>query len=236
VNILREGWRDSEIACVRLTLGDRQFRTDNFRESVWMRSAPVTVHGSAVGRLEVGYLERRSEEAEGPFLEEEGLLLDAVAERLGHVIERRQAEGALRLTEFSINRVADMMSWISPAGRFLFVNDSLCRNLGYSREELLGLTVWDVDPNILDSWDERWLESKRSGSRTIESTHQTKSGEVRPVEVTTNFIEYEGQEYMVAFSRDVTERKRRSEKRSPGGAFWSSSPGTASSSLTRTAR
>jgi two-component system cell cycle sensor histidine kinase/response regulator CckA len=127
------------------------------------------------------------------------------------ITERKQAEKALRLTEFSVNRVADMMSWISPEGRFLFVNDSLCRHLGYSRKELLGMTVWEVDPNVPESWDEQWLEFKKHGSLTFESTHRTKSGEVCPVEVTTNYIEYEGQEYLVAFSRDITDRKQAEE-------------------------
>ncbi len=124
------------------------------------------------------------------------------------ITERKQAEKSLRLTEFSVNRVADMMSWIGPTGHFLFVNDSICRHLGYPREELLDMTVWDVDPNILDSWDERWLESKKHESQTFESTHRTKSGDIFPVEVTTSHIEFEGQEYLLAFSRDIRERKR----------------------------
>ena len=124
------------------------------------------------------------------------------------ITEHKAAEKQLRLTEFSMNRVADMMSWIGPEGRFLFVNDSICRSLGYTREELLDMTVWDLDPNILDSWDERWQESKKHESLTFESTHLTKTGEVRPVEVTTSYIEFEGQEYLLALSHDIGERKR----------------------------
>jgi PAS domain S-box-containing protein len=127
------------------------------------------------------------------------------------ITERKAAEETSRLAEFSVNHASDMMSWISPEGAFLFVNDSICRNLGYTRDELLGMTVWDLDPNILGSWDERWLASKTHDPQTFESTHVTKSGEVIQVEVTTSHIEFEGQEYLLAFSRDIGERKRAEE-------------------------
>jgi two-component system cell cycle sensor histidine kinase/response regulator CckA len=124
------------------------------------------------------------------------------------ITDRKRAERALRLTEFSVNRVADMISWLDREGHFLFVNDAICQHLGYTREELLGLTVWDVDPNILDSWHERWLDVMKHGSRSFESVFRTKTGEHFPAEVTTNHIEYEGQEYLVTLSRDITERKQ----------------------------
>ncbi len=70
------------------------------------------------------------------------------------------------------------------------------------------MTVWKVDPSIPESWDERWLEFKEHGSLSFESIHLKKSGDVIPVEVTTNYIEHEGKAYLVAFSRDLTERKK----------------------------
>ena len=66
-------------------------------ETAWMQSAPVQVSGSAVGRIEVGYREEMPEEDEGSFLKEERQLLDALAERLGRISERKQAEEALAL-------------------------------------------------------------------------------------------------------------------------------------------
>ena len=95
VNILPKGWLFPEIACARLVIGDSESRTENFAESPWMLSAPIVANGEFVGRIEVAYIEERPAMDEGPFLKEERQLLDAVAEQLGHYVERRQTEAEL---------------------------------------------------------------------------------------------------------------------------------------------
>jgi len=95
-NILPQSWQYPEIACARIMIGDSEFCTENFAESPWKQSAPVKVHASVVGRIEVGYLEERPEEDEGPFLKEERLLIGAIAERIGHVTERKRAAEQLQ--------------------------------------------------------------------------------------------------------------------------------------------
>jgi len=96
VSIFPKSWQYPEIACARMVIGNRQFSSNNFKESAWMQSSPIKVNGSIEGRIEVGYLEERPEEGEGPFLNEERMLMDAIAERLGHFIERKQAEESLQ--------------------------------------------------------------------------------------------------------------------------------------------
>jgi two-component system nitrate/nitrite sensor histidine kinase NarX len=68
-------------------------------------SAPIVVRGEPRGEVEVGYLEERPEAYEGPFIEEERLLLNAVAERLGRIAERMQAEAALRRTHSELSTI-----------------------------------------------------------------------------------------------------------------------------------
>ncbi len=95
-DILPASWQYPRVACARTVIGDRELRTKDFTESAWMQSAPVTVKGSVVGRLEVGYREEMPNEDEGPFLKEERQLIDSLAERLGRIIERKQAEEDVR--------------------------------------------------------------------------------------------------------------------------------------------
>jgi PAS domain S-box-containing protein len=95
-NLLPNSWQYSEIACARITIGGKEFRTENFREPAQLQSAPIRVYGSNVGRVEIGYLEEKPELDEGPFLKEERLLIDAISERIGHITERKRAEEALR--------------------------------------------------------------------------------------------------------------------------------------------
>jgi PAS domain-containing protein/two-component sensor histidine kinase len=73
-------------------IGANEFRTENFSESPWMLSAPVRVNRSVAGRIDVGYLEKMPESDEGPFMKEERLLINAIAERLGRIAERKKAE------------------------------------------------------------------------------------------------------------------------------------------------
>lgn len=91
-DILPKSWQYPEISCCRVVIGANEFRTENFSESPWMLSAPVRVRRSVAGRIDVGYLEKMPESDEGPFMKEERLLINAIAERLGSIAERKKAE------------------------------------------------------------------------------------------------------------------------------------------------
>ena len=88
-----------EVACARVVAEGREFRTENFEETLWKLTSDIVVHGGRIGALEVCFLEERPERDEGPFLEDERNLLNAVAERVGRIIERKRAEA--RVTEQS---------------------------------------------------------------------------------------------------------------------------------------
>ncbi|GAH39357.1 unnamed protein product, partial [marine sediment metagenome] len=87
-SLLPAGWQYPEITCARVTLGDKEFKTDNFKTTEWKQSANINVKGQKNGTVEVYYLEERPEIGEGPFSKEERLLMDVVAERLGRITER----------------------------------------------------------------------------------------------------------------------------------------------------
>ena len=119
--------------------------------------------------------------------------------------ERGNMEGSLKLVQFAVDHASDCIYWIKPDARFANVNDSTCRRLGYDRNELLRLTVFDVDPAFpREAWEAHWQEIKKRRSFTIETRHRTKEGEVFPVEVSVNYVEYEGAEYNFAFARDIS--------------------------------
>ncbi|UCD29132.1 MAG: PAS domain S-box protein, partial [Planctomycetota bacterium] len=121
------------------------------------------------------------------------------------IAERKRAEEALRLTQFSIDHTAEAAFWIGSDAKLLYVNEAACRTLGYSREELLDMTVQDIDSNFTpDVWAGHWKELQNRGSFTIESHHRAKDGRHFPVEITNNYMEYNGREYNFAFARDIT--------------------------------
>ena len=90
------GWQYPETTCVRITIDGREFKTENFRKTDWQQSAEIEVNGARVGVIEVNYLEERPESDEGPFLEEERILINVIAGQLGRITERRQMEKELR--------------------------------------------------------------------------------------------------------------------------------------------
>ena len=138
---------------------------------------------------------------------------DGIGMVIRDVTEAKQAQEALKLTQLSVDNAADLIYWIGPDGRLLYVSDSMCRRHGYSRDELLGLTIFDLDATMtMDAWRAHWLEVERAGSLTMETVHRTKEGEFFPVEVTTNFVEHNGQKYNFVYARDITSRKEVEEQ------------------------
>jgi len=88
VNLLPMAWQYPEITCARIIVGNKRFETENWRETVWKQSSAIKVRQAQTGTIDVCYLSKKA------FLRQEGLLLDAIAERVGKIIERRQAESA----------------------------------------------------------------------------------------------------------------------------------------------
>ncbi|NWF73264.1 MAG: PAS domain S-box protein [Nitrospirae bacterium] len=121
----------------------------------------------------------------------------------------RQMQGALKLTQSSVDHAVEGFLWIDSDARILNVNDATCRMLEYTRDELTTMTVHDIDPNFSQElWPAHWETLKRKGSMTFESKHWSKTGRVLDTEVTVTCLEYEGAQYSCAIVRDIGERKR----------------------------
>jgi PAS domain S-box-containing protein len=97
---------------------------------------------------------------------------------------------------------------INAEGGFAYVNQAAARNLGYSEAELLGLSLADIDPEIGPSVRQLWPEWQRQGTLHLETTHRTKSGQIVQKEVDAVGMTFGAADYICAFVRDITERKR----------------------------
>jgi PAS domain S-box-containing protein len=126
--------------------------------------------------------------------------------------ERRRAEQEIALLSFALNNVHDAAFLIEENSRFHFVNRASCSILGYTREELLGLCVTDIDPDFAaERWVSHWNDLRAKGVLRFEGRHRTKDGRILPVEINANYFEYGGRAYNLALVRDITERKRAEE-------------------------
>ena len=140
-NILPESWQYPEITYARIVIGNSEFRTKNFMKSKYKQSAPVKVNRSIVGKIDVGYLEERPEKDEGPFLKEERLLIDSIAERLGHITERKRAEEAVRESERKfksiVEHISDIFFVLNTNFDMIYISPQAGKMLGLPIEEVL---------------------------------------------------------------------------------------------------
>jgi PAS domain S-box-containing protein len=121
---------------------------------------------------------------------------------------RLATEERLQLTQFAVDRFTDSSIWLSPLGKIQYVNEAACKSLGYSRDELLSLSVWDFDADYDPDTFARFFERiKKLGSLMIESTHITKGGHCFPVEISANYLRFRDRELLITFDRDIIDRK-----------------------------
>lgn len=92
--ILQEAWQYPEITAVRIKYDNAEFTTPNFRESKWCQRGNFTIDDD-YGIIEVFYLEEKPDEVEGPFLSEERILLNNIADILRTSLARRLANEAI---------------------------------------------------------------------------------------------------------------------------------------------
>jgi len=98
VNILPPSWQYPEITCARIMFNGKTYKSRGFKVMKWRQSSQISMYNEPVGEVEVLYLEACPPEDEGPFLKEERVLLDAVAERIGKIATRISAEQELQET------------------------------------------------------------------------------------------------------------------------------------------
>ncbi len=132
------------------------------------------------------------------------------------VTERKRAEEARRESEERFRRLveqaADAIFVHDLRGEFVDANQKACELLGYTKEELLALSVMDIEENfdpagLVDLWER--VSSERSVM--IEGINVHKDGRRFPVEIHLGWFEAEGERLVLATVRDVTERKQAEE-------------------------
>ena len=130
------------------------------------------------------------------------------------ITRRKQLEDALRESEekfvkafqnspdpFAITRLSD--------GKYLNVNESYVRYSGYSREELIGKTINEL--NVWANLDDRrrYAAILRENGRVVdfETTYKTRSAELRDCIASAELIDINGEKYILAIIHDITDRK-----------------------------
>jgi two-component system, sensor histidine kinase and response regulator len=141
--------------------------------------------------------------------------------------KRKQAEEALRESrgqfEDLFEQSVDSLFIHDSSGQIIDCNAEACRSLGYSREELLQLSVEDFATNLVKPEDDEsrpegtlWQRVTASEVGKVRGVHlgehRRKDGTTFPVEVHVGSVVYNGARVILASARDITERKRAEEE------------------------
>jgi len=129
------------------------------------------------------------------------------------ITEKKATDHAMRLMKYGVDRASDCIYVMNSKASLIYVNNAACNLLGYSYEELISMNLNQIDPNIsLDAWTDSLAELKQLKSSRFESQHKTRDGQLIPVEVTSSYVLFEGEEGIFAFARDITQRKKTEKK------------------------
>jgi PAS domain S-box-containing protein len=132
--------------------------------------------------------------------------------------DRKRAEETLRESEVRfrtlVDHATDAFFLIGDRGMVLDVNQQACESLGISREELIGMTARDFDPDAYDALLQ-WIGSRLDAGAvcTFESHHRQKEGPVFPVEVRVRPFWQGNRRLSLALARDITDRRLAEQER-----------------------
>ena len=138
----------------------------------------------------------------------EQLVEERTAALTAEIAERKQAEAKLKLFRTLLDNSHDSIEVLDPVTlRFFDINETGCRVLGYSREELLSMSVFDIDTDAnADSTKVIEAQLRQSGRARFETVHRRKDGSTFPVEVSATLIEID-KPYLLSIARDITQRR-----------------------------
>ena len=125
------------------------------------------------------------------------------------ITKLKKTEESLKLFQLFVDNASEAVEWITEDGGFAYINEEAHHSLGYTKEEMMQLHVWDIDPEYpKERWPQQWEKIKKLKKLTFEAVHKKKNREIFPVEVTANHIFLGENEYHISFVHDITERKK----------------------------
>ncbi|KPJ61826.1 hypothetical protein AMK68_05650, partial [candidate division KD3-62 bacterium DG_56] len=124
----------------------------------------------------------------------------------------RQAERDAERHRLVLHTSMDGFFLMAFDGKLLEANAAYCDMVGYSREELLSVRITDLEANESPEQVARHIQAIRElGHDRFETKHRRKNGEIVNLEISTSVCQFPGNEFLVVFARDITERKRADE-------------------------
>ncbi|MBL7737592.1 MAG: sigma 54-interacting transcriptional regulator [Chitinophagaceae bacterium] len=189
-----------------------------FPESKGIEAATgVPIHSSVTGKI-IGHIIVSNPH---PVTDESNqtAILKIFASRIGAEIERMKAEKELQrqmkeneFYAFTMNHLREAVFWIDQEGNIWQANKSAEELSGYSVDELKKMHVFDVNQTVQQSnWTSVWNNLREKKKVNLDAKFKRKDGTVIDIEITQNFMVFEGREYTCSIVRDTRQRKMEEE-------------------------
>src|SRR4051812_42244452 len=124
----------------------------------------------------------------------------------------KEIDKDLQLSHFTLENLHEAVFWVNSRGYIIQVNEMASRMTGYSKNELSSMHVLDINPSrIISDFPKFWKRLKTEKKIIFEAQHKHKTGYLYDVEITGNYIEFEGQEFTCSIVRDIRKRKLEEE-------------------------
>jgi PAS domain S-box-containing protein len=218
LDLLPRSFRYPCLACMRIALKDQAYETANFQSSPWRMVSDIKVQGELTGTVEAYYLKDPCPDGQEPFLPEEVKLIDAVAELLGRIIDRKRAEKARLESDNKFRTIAENIPqkiFIKDRdSRYVSVNENYARDLGIRPEEVQGKSDYDFFPKELAEKyradDQRIMRT--NGTEHIEEKYIQEEREIWIHTVKAPVRDEKGEiTGVVGIFMDISDRKRAEE-------------------------
>jgi len=92
VETIPSGWQYPYETCAKIAFFDLVFKTPNYKETEWIQKADIIFQNTAIGEIEVLYLNKKQIEDIGPFMKEEQNLIEAIARSIVNFYSRKKNE------------------------------------------------------------------------------------------------------------------------------------------------
>jgi len=225
INQAREIIENQEIDVVisDFSLGDGNLF--DILEMIVGKSIPLIVttgtgdEGTAVKAIKSGANDYIIKDAERNYLKIMATTIEKALENKKTLLERKQAEDALRLSEerfskaFNGSPIAMCITSLEGA-KIIDINDSFCRLAERSRNEILGLAVLDFDDWVYKADYELVKAMVLNGETVhdIEFSFRKKTGQLRVILFSAELFDINGETCILSIIMDITDRKKAEEE------------------------
>lgn len=208
-------WQYPEITCARIVIDEDEYRTENYQSTKWSQTEILHDSNNPNYFIEVGYIEQKPDEYEGPFLKEEKSLLKIIASRIRKIIRIRELINKLSASEekfsftFQNSPIAKLLLDKTTNLKVINVNESFLKLSGFTKPELIFKTLFEIPfwskdtiKNVLIP-----MERKHGMVRDFELNFKNRQGKTKIGLVNIQNVNTQNEELILIEINDITKRK-----------------------------